>query len=129
MIEKNCKICGKPFLAKQSNYLICSDECRKINEKYHRNRLSKRYDKDYRRARYGKGTDWYAKHYVKTRVIKHCKVCNCELPNGHQTYCLNCLLDMWANGNKKYAMHVLSCRGYDKTMILDEIAERRNCND
>ena len=31
MTEKQCKICGRVFQARQSNYLCCSAECRQIN--------------------------------------------------------------------------------------------------
>ena len=39
MIKNKCIICGKEFYARQSNYTLCSDECRKkrvaeLNNKY-----------------------------------------------------------------------------------------------
>lgn len=39
MIKKQCIVCGKEFYARQSNYTLCSDECRKkrvyeLNKKY-----------------------------------------------------------------------------------------------
>lgn len=51
---KICKICGKEFNAKQPNYIICSDSCRKI---YHRETV-----KIYNHKRY------------KPRTI-YCKIC------------------------------------------------------
>lgn len=33
---KKCKICGKDFDTQQSNYIICSQECRKINKANYR---------------------------------------------------------------------------------------------
>lgn len=33
---KKCKICGKDFDAQQSNYIICSPECRKVNKDAYR---------------------------------------------------------------------------------------------
>lgn len=39
MIKKQCIVCGKEFYARQSNYTLCSDECKKkrvaeLNKKY-----------------------------------------------------------------------------------------------
>lgn len=30
---KNCKVCGKEFEAAQSNYTLCSEECRKVRKR------------------------------------------------------------------------------------------------
>ena len=81
-----------------------------------------------RNVRYKKGSEYWSIHYpqlhAKRRIIKYCKICNCELPHGKQTYCLDCLLKMYVNDSKSKALHILNSRGLDKTMIQEELRER-----
>ena len=127
MTEKRCKICGKSFQARQSNYLCCSAECKRINFKQSQARYSEKRKQIYR-ERYGKGTEKYkqryAEYFSKHRVIKYCRICNSQLPNSNQKVCFNCLLDMWLKGDKTKAYNILACRGYDKAGILAEIEAR-----
>lgn len=127
MTEKCCKICGKLFQARQSNYLCCSAECKRINFKQSQARYSEKRKQIYR-ERYGKGTEKYkqryAEYFSKHRVIKYCRICNSQLPNGNQKVCFDCLLDMWLNGNRSKACNLLANRGYDKEMIIEEIRAR-----
>lgn len=125
MLEKCCKICGKPFLAKQQNYTICSDECRKeARRRYYYENAD--YCNQRRKILYKKRNEERKKLYwEKYRRIKYCKICNCELPNGKQAYCMDCLLNMWETGDRPHALHILSCRGYDTSMIVEEV-NRRN---
>lgn len=115
MVEKSCCICGKLFLAKAVNIQCCSSQC-KIEKRKQSN------------VRYKKGSEYWSIHYpqlhAKRRIIKYCKICNCELPHGKQTYCLDCLLKMYVNDSKSKALHILNSRGLDKTMIQEELRER-----
>ena len=85
-----------------------------------RNRCKGRYD----RTTIGqlKRHKWYKEHYVP--VGKCCVECGNLLPDGRASYCLDCLLKDYASGNRRVAGQRLSCRGYDKEMILYEIKER-----
>lgn len=115
MVEKSCCICGKLFQAKAVNIQCCSSQCK--TEKRKQSNM-----------RYKKGSEYWAIHYpqlyAKRRIIKYCKICNCELPNGKQSYCIECLLKEYFQGNKQKAFHILSCRGYNTIMINEEIKQR-----
>lgn len=115
-----CKICGAEFIQKQSNYTICSDECRKINMKEWQKQWDKRnperkiiHNKNYRLKKFG---------YNKNRIGKKCRICNEVLKKACQTYCVKCILKNWKYSDKKTRWgNMMLCRGYDKEMMLDEI--------
>lgn len=48
---RNCKICGREFVAKTHNRLCCSDECRKINRRKLRTEAHRRYREEKRLQR------------------------------------------------------------------------------
>lgn len=128
MVEVKCQMCGKIFLAKQSNYNLCSPECRKARVKQlNRSENYTLQRKNYYKEKRSKGTSYYEKRYAeysaKNRVIKYCEICGTELPNGKQKFCLDCLLKGWQNGDKR-CRRILECRGYDATMIREEIDQR-----
>lgn len=114
-----CKICGKKFEAKQSNYNLCSDACRKANERnlnrvYYAKNIenSRRYRKQYHKLYYN---------------YKHnpCGICGQPLSDSRAKYCLSCLFKEYKQGKRKWAYKVLVCRGFDLDMINDEIARMR----
>ena len=117
MPKKQCCICGEIFNARQSNYIYCSEKCRK-EARYQRWKLCN-----------SKGTEYwntiYPKIHEKHRVIKYCKICNCELPHGKQTYCLDCLLKMYMNNNKSKAFHILSSTSANRIRSA-KISNKRN---
>jgi hypothetical protein len=112
-IEKQCKICGRVFQARQSNYLCCSAECRRENER----QLHKGY--------YDSGKYTFSKiKYTKPKKIYYCCECGCQLPDGRQKTCLDCLLREYQNSRKERPMKLLANRGFDKAAILYEIELR-----
>ena len=120
MVNQTCKICGTSFLAKQSNYIICSDACRQINKKNYNKVRNKKYysnfGKEYQRA--------YRKMHSKKKG-NPCLICGKSLPDSRAKYCLSCLFNEYMNGDTHKAYKILSCRGYDKRSIEYEIENRR----
>ena len=119
MIEQTCKICGEKFMAKQSNYTLCSDACRKINQR----NLKQKSDEKYKAKRIEYSHRYDALH----RKYKHnpCAICGQPLPDSRAKYCLGCLLKEYKNGKRRWAYKVLVCRGFDLEMINDELAQMR----
>jgi len=35
MEERECRVCGKKFMAKYENHILCSDECRKAYKRHY----------------------------------------------------------------------------------------------
>ena len=116
MSIKRCAICNEEFCAKSGRYNYCSDECRKIG-KYNNN---KKYIERCKAA--GKA---YWTNYAYKPVVKHCKKCGTVLPDGRQTWCLDCLLLDYKLNKSPKAYQRLSLRGFTKTTILEEIRNRR----
>lgn len=112
-----CKICGKKFTARQSNYIICSPECRKVNMQQHSKNY---YDEPAKVHIYNKR--YYQKH--RSLKLRSCLLCGSILPDARQKYCIDCILNMFLYGNRTKAVHILSCRGYDVPMIQDLIEEK-----
>ena len=119
MIEQTCKICGEKFMAKQSNYTLCSDTCRKVN----RQNLKRVYNAK-NRLRFIENSRRYYKLHHK---YKHnpCAICGQPLPDSRAKFCLGCLLKEYKNGKRRWAYKVLVCRGFDLEMINDELAQMR----
>ena len=74
MIKKQCIVCGKEFYARQSNYTLCSDECKKKRVA----ELNKKYMSD---------PTLYERHRIQTRErfrknakIIQCKICGEPVP-------------------------------------------------
>lgn len=119
-MKKICRICGKVFDAKQSNYVGCSPECRKIN---------------YRRKLHGyvlteeqrdKKNEYHKMYYRKNRkpTTKTCRSCGVLLPHGRMTYCIDCLLKDFKANNARQARHRLENRGYTVMDAWLEIKQR-----
>lgn len=75
MIEKQCKICGKTFFARQSNYKICSPKCRQEDYKIQIKKF-----KDYCR------TEEYRKknrERYKYKSSAFCKICGEKVVNDY----------------------------------------------
>lgn len=124
MYDKICKICGKPFLAANPRYNICSEECRRENRRQYDKYKNHRYYRTEKAT--AKRKVYYKEHYKPT--VHYCQVCGDPLPDGRQTYCLRCLVSTYMTAEQPYkqiAYNRLALRGYDKAMILDE-AERMN---
>lgn len=67
--------------------------------------------------------------YMKRKKPTHrrCAICGGLLDHGNQTFCLNCLLDNYVNGEREereHAYHCLISRGYSSQEALRE-AQRR----
>ena len=114
-----CKVCGKEFEAKQSNYTLCSDTCRKINV----SNLRHKYDEK-NRLRLIENSRRYYKLYHKYKR-NPCSICGQPLPDSRAKYCLGCLFKEYKYGKTQWAYKVLQCRGYDRNMIDEEIAQMR----
>lgn len=119
MIDQTCKICGAKFIAKQSNYTLCSEACRKVNVK------------NWKRINYDKIKDKH-KEYSRLYRMTHksrkgnpCFICGRPLPDSRAKFCLDCLFKEYQAGKTKWAYKVLVCRGYDRDMINDAIAQMR----
>lgn len=119
MYTKNCPICGAEFETINSRYIYCSDACRKEADK---RRCSKRNYNYHLTHKYERHL-YYKQHYEP--VEKYCEGCGKRLDDGRQSWCLDCLLDDYINNKSKVAYQRLSCRGYDKISILQEISLRR----
>lgn len=122
MVEVKCPVCGKVFMSKQSNYKLCSPECKKkrIYQHYHSEKY-KQTRKRYKQSK--KGREIYQKALEKHRVKKHCKLCGKLLPNGNQKYCFDCLLKGWSEGDQSMK-RILWNRGYDSETIEYELKQR-----
>lgn len=116
-----CKICGKEFEAKQSNYNLCSDDCRRINTR----NTAKRYQQHY------KYTSAYKNNVIRQREKrkkKHkCPVCGRQLAHHKHSNvpCDMCYIKKLSETTDKQEQNhiksILHCRGYDRTMINYEL--------
>ena len=106
MFKKKCVVCGKEFEARQSNYSLCSDECRKIRKRSH---TIKRMNDPVRHEQ-------YLKKYKEKRAMKNvpCRICGENVPS----------ID---NGNR------MNRKFYHDDCIANEalkaISEGKNCED
>ena len=122
MIVKKCRICGKEFKAKQSNYVVCSSECRENNRK----KVALKYYKKNETKLKSCAKDYYKsiRHSKIKHVEKHCLSCGEKLNHGNQEFCLECLIIGDASPNFKYRQmckHLLWSRGFSS----DEITLKR----
>lgn len=62
-----CKICGKPFEARQHNHTLCSDECRRLN---HRN-----YSREYAREHTETIRISSLRYRKMRRAVIKCQIC------------------------------------------------------
>lgn len=119
-MKKMCRICGKVFDAKQSNYVCCSPECGETNRKMKK--------KNYilTETQREKNNERNRMYYKKTRkpTTKTCKSCGALLSHGRMTYCLDCLLKDFKLNNTRQARHRLENRGYTAMDAWLEIKQR-----
>lgn len=71
-MTKTCKICGKEFESRNTNYKCCSPECSKINAK----NLAKKAQNKYCFLNQEKQRAWNRKHAPTI----YCKICGKEVP-------------------------------------------------
>lgn len=120
--EKRCIVCGKSFLAANSLYCLCSNECRAKRKLVYKNRYEKTHAEAIREQNRKRDKKYREQHKKKYR----CKTCGTVLLNGCQKYCLDCLLRAYQSKEQRpWAYAVLCCRGYDKETIISEIEERQ----
>lgn len=122
MINK-CKICGKEFNAHQSNYTLCSDECRKEN----RRRVWQKIKADpYLHKQHKIQANKYkiAKRKANPKQHKRCIQCGCDTGSYYAKYCLDCLLDNYLKSPNGVNYSRLNNRGYDKAEIMFELELR-----
>lgn len=123
MIKKECKVCGKEFNAKQSNYTLCSDKCRlenKISYSLKYNRENKNKIRIKKKIYYN---DVLSLRNKYVHVEKFCLSCGKRLKHGNQSYCFNCLIIGSASPDVKYrnmCKNTLRNRGYDISNITAE---------
>lgn len=121
-IDKTCIVCGKNFIAANSGYCLCSDECRAIRRKQIGRPYNREWCKIHADKRRKESRERQRKHSKKS----YCKICNAPLPHGNQKYCLDCLLKAYQNAaTHSWAAGVLNSRGYDSEEVKYTIAERR----
>lgn len=120
MYDKICPICSRKFQAVNPLYKYCSDKCRKKVEVL----IKRKSALNYYRSTTGKikRKQYYIQHHQP--VIKYCKSCGKLLEDARQTWCIECLLSDYIYNKSAIAYQRLSCRGYDKAMILDEAETR-----
>lgn len=115
-----CKICGAEFDAAQRNHTICSDACRKINQK--------QYAQEYACANYEQKRRRERKHYYKNHNVK-CRLCGKPTPaersgyrkRYHEECIVKDAIDAILNGQKLHAnqLNRLYARGYTVTEIRE----------
>ena len=121
MYTKTCIICEQKFYTNNHCVKYCSDKCRAEGDVLRR----KAYSKQYRKTSHYLS---YKKNYYKNKyqpVIKYCKICGNKLNDGRQTYCINCLFDDYARTKSNAAFMRLANRGYNKSLIMKELRNRR----
>lgn len=116
MYKKICPICNRNFEVANSRYKYCSDECRKQQKRQNDRVHAKLY---YHSSR---GMHNYKAYYKP--VEKYCPDCGKRLDDGRQTWCVDCLLKDYAETKSRIAYKRLSCRGYDRELITEEINSR-----
>jgi len=123
-ILKICRICGKEFIAKQSNYVCCSAECQQINRNITHQKALANMTESQKEDRRRKMREYFHRK-KKAAPPKLCSICSQPLPNKKQVWCLDCMLrDYVQHKNKSLFAKRLYCRGYNKEMILDEIKQK-----
>ena len=128
-MKKTCIVCGNEFEAAQSNYTICSDECRQKRKLEHYKKYGQKYCKKYTYA------DKYAKSHNKIVLCRFCgeKVLP-EYLNGrfHRfRYHQECLIDKgikaMQNGEifgKSKTLKIVTNKGFTKRELIDIANER-----
>lgn len=117
---KTCRICGKPFEAKNPLYVGCSPECRKKNALMNTLKSMARHpEREKARKKL---------YHIKTYKpkLKACKHCGKPTENGCRSYCDDCLFTAYEDEKlHNWAAKVLLCRGLDKEAVLYELELRK----
>ena len=119
-MKKICKICGKVFSARQSNYVCCSPACSKTNRQI--KQRSYILTESQREKNNERNRMYYRKTWKPT--TKTCKTCGALLPHGRMTYCIDCLLRDFKQNGTRQARHRLENRGYSVIDAWIEIKQR-----
>lgn len=119
MINK-CKICGREFNARQSNYTLCSDECRKENKRENSKRAWQEIKADpylLQRRRLQEREHSRAKY---SKSHKKCIQCGGDTGSYYAKYCIDCLLNNYFDNPNAVNLNRLHNRGFDKELITEE---------
>lgn len=116
-MKKICPVCGKVFDAKNPRYKYCTRECARTqwrvqNLKYNHS------DKGRKAARLRERKKARQRYLANPKL---CASCGTPLPNGCQTYCIDCLLRDYKQNRTKKAYQRLSCRGFGAQEIWELI--------
>lgn len=121
MIIKNCTVCGKEFEARQSNFVYCSAECRRIG----RNRVHSRYVE---RDKYKIRKRCRDRCREKSRQnLPPCRICGKPVPKewtgtrySQSFYHLDCIADK--------VKSLLNKRGTDEYREIMKLANNHGIN-
>ena len=125
-MTNTCLVCGKQFKAKQSNYTLCSDECREVRRRY---RVSLKFnDPEYKESRRRYDKQYQKSHYVKKTF--YCKICGkiiVQSDKERKTMHDECALQKAAeyynkNGGRLNKMHY--CRIYSRGYCIQDVIDR-----
>lgn len=116
MYDKICPICSRKFQTVNPRYKYCSEKCREKAEVLRKRKSASTYY--HTTTGKIKRKQYYIRHHQP--VIKCCKSCGKLLDDARQTWCMECLLVDYIYNKSAIAYQRLSCRGYDKAMILEE---------
>lgn len=118
MINK-CKICGREFNARQSNYTLCSDACRKENRK----RTWQKIKNDpylHEKHRLQENKRNKAIREANPKPHKKCIQCGGDTGSYYAKYCIDCLLNNYFDNPNAVNFNRLHNRGFDKELITEE---------
>ena len=121
MYTKVCTICGQKFDTNSHCSKYCSDKCRTEGNALRHKAYNKQYRKTPHYLSYK--IDYHKNKYQP--VIKYCKICGDKLNDGRWAYCINCLLEDYLRTKSKVAFMRLANRGYNKSLIIKELRNRR----
>ena len=112
-----CKVCGKEFQARNPKYCYCSEKCRTDGLRQVCREHTYRWNQSDRCKEVRKS------YYLRTRTLvdKFCAVCGVKLPDGRQTYCLECLLKDYRDTHSQISIRRLYSRGFDIQMINEAV--------
>lgn len=118
MINK-CKICGREFNTRQSNYTLCSDVCRKENRKMAWQKIK---NDPYLREKHRLQENERNKaiREANPKPHKKCIQCGCDTGSYYAKYCIDCLLNNYFDKPNGVNFNRLHNRGFDKELIMEE---------
>lgn len=128
-MKKTCVVCGNEFEAAQSNYIICSNECRQKRKSEYCEKYGQKYHKNYTYA------EKYARVHSKNVACRFCgENILPEYINGrfhryhyHQECLINKGIKAMQNGEKfgkSNILKIVSNKGFTKQELIDIANER-----